>query len=62
MERVSRVNQNGIEVDEDAIGRLMQKIVTKEGINLKTREKSDSDMVNWIRKQIEEEVACYSKR
>ena len=59
---MSRVNQNGIEVDEDAIGRLMQKIVTKEGINLKTREKSDSDMVNWIRKQIEEEVACYSKR
>ena len=53
------VNQNGIEVDEEAIERLMQKIVAKEGINLKTREKSDPDMVNWIRKQIEEEVQCY---
>ena len=59
---MSNVDQNGIEIDKEAIERLMKKIVAREGLNLKTREKSDSDMINWIRKQIEEEVACYSKR
>lgn len=59
---MNSVIQNGIEVDDKAIERLMKKIVTMEGMNLKTRFKSESDMVIWIRKQIEEEVACYSKK
>lgn len=55
-------NVNQIQVNERAIERLKRKIIIQENQNLKTREKSDSQMVAWIKKQIEEEVKCYSNQ
>ena len=51
-----------IEVNEKAIERLKRKIILQESQNLKTREKTDQQMVAWIKKQIEEEVQCYSNK
>lgn len=47
-----------IQVDEKAIERLKRVIIIKENMNLKTRTMSDSQMVSWIKKKIEEEVQC----
>lgn len=46
------------QVDEKAIERLKRAIIIKENMNLKTRTMSDSQMVSWIKKKIEEEVQC----
>ncbi len=53
---------NEIQVNERAIERLKMRIIMQENKNLKTKEKSDSQMVAWIKKQIEEEVKCYSNQ
>ena len=53
---------NEIQVNERAIERLKMRIIMKENKKLKTKEKSDSQMVAWIKKQIEEEVKCYSNQ
>ena len=45
-----------IKVNEKAVERLKRKIILQESQNLKTREKTDQQMVAWIKKQIEEEV------
>lgn len=47
-----------IKIDEKAVERLKRNIILQEGKNLKTREKTDQQMVAWIKKQIEEEVQC----
>jgi hypothetical protein len=53
------MNDSGeIQVDEKAIERLKRAIIIKENMNLKTRTMSDSQMVSWIKKKIEEEVQC----
>lgn len=51
-----------INVNETAVERLKRKIIIAENQNLKTRDKSDKQMVDWIKKQIEEEVQCYSNQ
>lgn len=51
-----------IEVNEKAVERLKRKIILQESQNLKTREKTDQQMIAWIKKQIEEEVQCYSNQ
>lgn len=51
-----------INVSEKAVERLKRKIIIAENQNLKTRDKSDQQMVAWIKKQIEEEVQCYSNQ
>lgn len=48
-----------IEIDEKIVERLKRNIIIRENINLKTREKSDQEMVKWIKGKIEEEVQCY---
>lgn len=53
---------NEIQVNERAIERLKRKIIFQENQNLKTKGQSDSQMVAWIKKQIEEEVKCYSNQ
>lgn len=53
---------NEIQVNERVIERLKMRIIMQENKNLKTKEKSDSQMVAWIKKQIEEEVKCYSNQ
>ena len=47
---------------EKAVERLKRKIILQESQNLKTREKTDQQMVAWIKKQIEEEVQCCSNQ
>lgn len=51
-----------IKVNEKAVERLKRKIILQESQNLKTREKTDQQMVAWIKKQIEEEVKCCSNQ
>ena len=51
-----------IQVDDKAIERLERKIIIQENMNLKTRTMSDSQMVSWIKKKIEEEVQCCLNR
>ena len=54
------MSDNGeIQVDSKAIERLKRSIIIKENMNLKTRTMNDSQMVEWIKKKIEEEVQCY---
>ena len=43
-----------IKVNEKAVERLKRKIILQESQILKTREKTDQQMVAWIKKQIEE--------
>lgn len=47
-----------IQVDAKIVERLKRRIIMQENKNLKTGERSDSQMVNWIKKKIEEEVQC----
>ena len=51
-----------IKIDDKAIERLKRKIIYEENCNLKTKTKSDQQMVNWIKKEIEEEAQCYFNR
>ena len=53
------MNDYGIEMNKKSIERLKRKIIVRENMNLKTREKSDTQMVAWIKKEIEEEAQCY---
>jgi len=46
-------------IDTERIDRLLKKIILREKTNLKTREKTDAQMVQMIKKMIEEEVECY---
>ena len=51
-----------IKVNEKAIERLKRRIILQENQNLKTRTMTDQQMVDWIKKQIEEEAQCYSNQ
>lgn len=51
-----------IEIDENAINRLINKIIIKENMNLKTKTMGDQQMIDWIKKAIEEEAQCYSNQ
>lgn len=45
-----------IKVDEKIVEHLKRRIIVQENRNLKTGEKTDSQMVAWIKKEIEEEA------
>lgn len=47
-----------IEIDKQIVDRLKRKIIVQETLNLKTKAKTDQEMVNWIKGTIEEEVQC----
>jgi len=51
-----------MKIDDKAIERLKRIIIIQENMNLKTRTMSDQQMVNWIKKKIEEEAQCYLNR
>jgi len=50
---------NGIEIDTNKVQRMLPKLILREKTNLQTREKTDAQMVQMIKKMIEEEVECY---
>ena len=52
-------NINGINIDAEKVQRLLAKLILREKNNIQTREKSDAQMVQMIKKMIEEEVECY---
>ena len=49
-------------IDEKAIELLKRKIIIAENTNLRTKNKTDAQMVKDIKKWIEEEVKCYSNQ
>ena len=49
-------------IDEKSIERLKRKIIIAENTNLRTKNKTDAQMVKDIKKWIEEEVKCYSNQ
>lgn len=53
--------ENNIDVDinEKSLKRLEKKIIALENINLRTKNKTESQMVSSIIKLIEEEDRCY---
>ncbi|WP_197054039.1 hypothetical protein [[Clostridium] innocuum] len=50
------------ELNRKSIDRLKKKIILAESQNLRTKNKSDKQMVNDIKKWIEEEVKCCSNQ
>lgn len=53
---------NNNDLDQKIIERLKKKIIVAENNNLKTKNKTDAQMKNDIKKWIEEEVECCSNR
>ena len=49
-----------IVINGDRTVRLLKKIIVEEATNIKSKAKTDSIMVKFIRELIEEEVKCYS--
>ena len=59
---MSNFNQflsNGIEIDEAKAKALLNWLILTEKRNVKSKEKSDQQMVALIQKKIEEVVQCY---
>ena len=53
------MNENDeIKVDEKKVKTLIRRIIIAERNNIKSEEKNDTQMVNAIKKMIEEEVEC----
>ncbi len=52
-------NVNGIDVDVEKAKKLINKVIVKEKRNLSTNELGSGQMVEKIKKMIEEEVECY---
>lgn len=52
-------NANGIHIDEKRAQLMLQKIIMREQQNIKTKKMNDAQMVQMIKKMIEEEVECY---
>lgn len=49
-----------IEIESKIVTRLKYKIILAESMNLKTKNKSEAQMIQHLKKMIEEEVQCYS--
>lgn len=52
-------NVNGIHIDRERAQLMLQKIILRERQNIKTKKMNDGQMVQMIKKMIEEEVECY---
>lgn len=50
---------NGIEIDTKKAGLILMRLIMREKTNIKTKQYRETEMVNLIRKMIEEEVECY---
>lgn len=48
------------ELDSTVVTRLKKKIIHAESLNLKTKNKSEAQMVQQLKKMIEEEAECCS--
>ncbi|MCL2153082.1 MAG: hypothetical protein FWH57_09025 [Oscillospiraceae bacterium] len=52
-------NANSTSIETEKVQRMLARLIMREKNNLQTREKSDAQMVQMIKKMIEEEVQCY---
>ena len=55
-EETKKIESN---VDQQKASKLIRRIIIAESRNIKSGEKSDTQMVKEIKKMIEEEVNCY---
>lgn len=53
-----KIEVDGVEIDVKKARNLLTKILVAEKANIATKEKGDSQMINDIKKKIEEEVQC----
>ena len=49
-----------VKISSDRTNRLLKKIIVEEATNYKSKSKTESTMIKYIRDLIEEEVKCYS--
>lgn len=56
------MSQDKENINRKSIDRLKKKIILAESQNLRTKDKGDAQMINDIKKWIEEEVKCCSNR
>lgn len=54
-----KIEVDGVEIDVKKARNLLIRILIAEKENIATKEKGDSQMINDIKKKIEEEVKCY---
>ena len=54
-----KIEVNGVEIDFQKAQRMLQHIIVREKINIKTKQFNDTEMARKIKKMIEEEVQCY---
>lgn len=54
-----KVNVNGIDINDEKAQLMLKKIILRERQNIKTKKLNDGQMVQMIKKMIEEEVECY---
>ena len=55
-------NNKKIEIDASIVERLKRKIIAQENMNLKKKEKTNSEMVRKIKQMTGEELKCYSNQ
>ena len=51
--------ESDLEIDEAKVKKLIRRIIVAESKNIKSEEKTDTQMVRDIKSMIEEEVKCY---
>ena len=54
-----KIEVNGVEIDSQKAQRMLQHIIVREKINIKTKQFNDTEMARKIKKMIEEEGQCY---
>lgn len=54
-----KMEVNGVEIDVQKAQRMLQRIIVREKMNIKTKQFNDTEMAKKIKKMIEEEVQCY---
>jgi uncharacterized membrane protein len=59
MDSVDELKNEGIIIDEKKVALLLMKLIVIEKKNTKSKQYNDRQMVDKIKKMIEEEVGCY---
>ena len=54
-----KISVNAVKIDSQKAQRMLQHIIVREKINIKTKQFNDTEMARKIKKMIEEEVQCY---
>ena len=52
-------NNDTIQVNDEKVLRLLKRLLIAESTNLKSKDKSDKQMIQYIQEKIKEEAECY---